>query len=49
MITLLSVISLQLAEFLNRLLLERNASEPEAIRKAKELVASRIDEKRNLK
>jgi len=45
MITLLSIISLQLTEFLNRLLLESRNDEPEIVRKAKELIADRIDEK----
>ena len=49
MITLLSLISLQLTEFLNKLLLESNASEPDTILKAKELIANRIDEKITLK
>ena len=49
MITLLSVISLQLSEFLNRIMLESSAAEPEVIRKAKELVTSRINEKLSLK
>lgn len=45
MITLLSVISLQLTEFLNRLLLEGRGDEPKIVRKAKSLIADRIDEK----
>jgi AraC-like DNA-binding protein/ligand-binding sensor protein len=48
MVTLLSVISLQLTEFLNRLLLEGKSNEPDIIRKAKELIADRIDERISL-
>lgn len=48
MVTLLSVISLQLTEFLNRLLLESKTNEPDIIRKAKELIADRIDERISL-
>lgn len=48
MVTLLSIISLQLSEFLNRIMLESSAAEPEVIRKAKELVTSRINEKISL-
>jgi AraC-like DNA-binding protein/ligand-binding sensor protein len=44
-ITLLSIISLQLTEFLNRLLLEVKSDEPEIIRKAKSIIADHIDEK----
>lgn len=48
MVTLLSIISLQLTEFLNRLLLESKTNEPDIIRKAKELIADRIDERISL-
>ncbi|MBT8037891.1 MAG: helix-turn-helix domain-containing protein [Verrucomicrobiae bacterium] len=47
-ITLLSVISLQLTELLNRILLESKTNEPDIIRKAKELIADRIDERISL-
>ena len=45
MITLLNIISLQLAELLNRLILESKPMEPEVIRKAKDYITDRIDEK----
>lgn len=45
MITLLNIISLQLGELVNRIILESAPAEPEAIRKAKEFINDRIDEK----
>ena len=48
MITLLNVVSLQLAEFLNRLMLENHAQEPEIVRRAKDFITDRIDEKLSL-
>lgn len=47
-ITLLSIISLQLTEFLNRLLLEDWNNEPEIISKAKSIIADHIDKKMTL-
>lgn len=44
-ITLLSIISLQLTEFLNRLLLETMSDEPDIISKAKSIIADNIDKK----
>lgn len=48
MITLLNIISLQLAELLNRLILESQPAEPEIVRKAKNFITDRIDEKISL-
>ena len=48
MITLLNIVSLQLAELLNRLILESQPQEPELIRKAKKYITERIDEKVSL-
>ena len=48
MITLLSIISLQLTEFLNRLMLEGESHEPHIISQAKAWIADRIDEKISL-
>jgi AraC-like DNA-binding protein/ligand-binding sensor protein len=48
MITLLSIISLQLTEFLNRLMLEGESHEPDIISQAKAWIADRIDEKISL-
>lgn len=48
MITLLNIVSLQLAELLNRLILENHPHEPEIVRKAKEFITNRIDEKLSL-
>ena len=48
MITLLNIISLQLAELLNRLILENHPHEPEIVRKAKDFITDRIDEKLSL-
>lgn len=45
MITLLNIISLQLSELLNRLMLESQPKEPKVIQKAKEFINDRIDEK----
>ncbi|MGB2265346.1 MAG: helix-turn-helix domain-containing protein [Akkermansiaceae bacterium] len=48
MITLLNVVSLQLAELLNRLMLENHPQEPEIVRRAKDFITDRIDEKLSL-
>ena len=48
MITLLNIVSLQLAELLNRLILEAQPAEPEIVRKAKNFITDRIDEKISL-
>jgi AraC-like DNA-binding protein len=48
MITLLNIVSLQLAELLNRLMLENNPQEPEIVRRAKDFITDRIDEKLSL-
>lgn len=48
MVTMLNIISLQLTDFLNRLLLESQTGEPEIIQKAKAFIADRIDEKISL-
>ena len=48
MITLLNIVSLQLAELLNRLILESQPQEPELISKAKKYITDRIDEKISL-
>ena len=48
MIVLLGVIALQMAEFLNRLLLETKSDEPDLIREIKAFVMERIDEKISL-
>ena len=48
MVTLLSIISLQLMEFLNRLILEGEGNESDIIRQAKAWIADRIDEKISL-
>jgi AraC-like DNA-binding protein len=45
MITLLNIVSLQLTELLNRILLESQSEEPEVIRKAKAFLADNVDEK----
>lgn len=45
MVTLLSIISLQLTDLLNRLLLESHTEEPDSIRKAKAYISDHIDEK----
>mgnify|MGYP001818370280 CR=1 FL=1 len=45
MVTLLSIISLQLTDLLNRLLLESQSEEPKAIQKAKAYIADHIDER----
>ncbi len=47
-ITLLSIISLQLTESLNRLLLETTSAEPEIISKAKSIIADHLDKKLTL-
>lgn len=44
-ITLLSIISLQLSEFLNRLLLETRDEEPEIVSKAKTIIAENLDKR----
>ena len=46
---MLGIISLQLTEFLNRLLLESRSGEPEIIKKAKAFISERITEKTPLK
>lgn len=48
MITLLNIVSLQLAELINRLMLESQPTEPQIVRKAKEFITDRIDEKISL-
>lgn len=48
MITLLNIISLQITELINRLILESRPAEPEIVRKAKSFIADRIDEKISL-
>ena len=44
-ITLLSAFGLQLAELMNRIMLERSTAEPAAVRKAKEFILDNIDER----
>ena len=47
-VTLLSIISLQLSEFLNRLLLETRDEEPEVVSKAKSIIADQIEKRLTL-
>ena len=48
MITLLNIVSLQLTELLNRLILEDQPHEPDIVRKAKDFITERIDQKISL-
>jgi AraC-like DNA-binding protein/ligand-binding sensor protein len=48
MITLLSAFGLQLATLMNRILLENRPIEPEAVRKAKQFILGRLDERISL-
>lgn len=48
MITLLNIVSLQLTELLNRLILEDQPHEPDIVRKAKDFITNKIDQKISL-